>query len=51
LLRLEQQLAERMATVDIIDALSDTRHWLNLSRYFGPISGHDAKLENPRNAT
>jgi TnpA family transposase len=48
LLRLEQQLAERMATVDIIDALSDTEHWLNWSRYFGPISGHDAKLENPR---
>ena len=48
LLRLEQQLAERMMAVDIIDALSDTEHWLNWSRYFGPISGHDAKLENPR---
>jgi len=48
LLRLEQQLAERMVAVDIIDALSDTEHWLNWSRYFGPISGHDAKLENPR---
>src|SRR5262249_1520895 len=48
LLSLEQQLAERMAAVDIIDALSDTEHWLNWSRYFGPISGHDAKLENPR---
>jgi hypothetical protein len=48
LLRLEQQLAERIPTVDIIDALSDTEHWLNWSRYFGPISGHDAKLENPR---
>jgi TnpA family transposase len=48
LLWLEQQLAERMVAVDIIDALSDTEHWLNWSRYFGPISGHDAKLENPR---
>jgi hypothetical protein len=47
-LRLEQQLAERIPTVDIIDALSDTEHWLNWSSYFGPISGHDAKLENPR---
>jgi hypothetical protein len=37
LLRLEQQLAERMVAVDIIDALSDTEHWLNWSRYFGPI--------------
>ena len=34
LLRLEQQLAERIPTVDIIDALSDTEHWLNWSRYF-----------------
>jgi Tn3 transposase DDE domain len=48
LLQLEQQLAERMAEVEIVDALSDTEHWLNWTRYFGPISGHDAKLENPR---
>jgi len=34
--------------VDIVDALSDSDHWLNWTRYFGPISGHDAKLENPR---
>jgi len=37
-----------MTHVDIVDALSDTEHWLNWSRFFGPISGHDAKLENPR---
>ena len=36
-----------MTAVDIVDALSDTEHWLNWSRFFGPISGHDAKLENP----
>ena len=46
--RLEQQLVKRMTHVDIVDALSDTEHWLNWSRFFGPISGHDAKLENPR---
>jgi hypothetical protein len=22
---------------------ADTEHWLNWSRFFGPISGHDAK--------
>jgi hypothetical protein len=48
LLQLEQQLTERMADVEIVDALSDTEHWLNWTHYFGPISGHDAKLENPR---
>ena len=37
-----------MTHVDIVDALSDTEHRLNWSRLFGPISGHDAKLENPR---
>src|SRR3974390_1609603 len=46
--RLDKQLAERRVAVAIIDALSDTEHWLNWSRYFGPVSGHDAKLENPR---
>jgi hypothetical protein len=29
--RLEQQLAEHMTHVDIVDALSDTEHWLNQS--------------------
>jgi hypothetical protein len=48
LARLEQQLADRMAAVDIIDALADTEHWLNWSRHFGPLSGHDAKLDHPR---
>jgi hypothetical protein len=48
LAHLEQQLADRMAAVDIIDALADTEHWLNWSRHFGPLSGHDAKLDNPR---
>jgi hypothetical protein len=37
-----------MAPVDIIDALSDTDHWLNWTRHFGPISGHDTKLDDPR---
>jgi hypothetical protein len=41
--RLEQRLVEHMTHVDIVDALSDTEHWLNWSRFFGPISGHDAK--------
>jgi TnpA family transposase len=46
--QLERLLKEHMAPVDIIDALSDTDHWLNWTRHFGPISGHDAKLDQPR---
>lgn len=45
---LEQQLNERMGQVDIVDILADTEHWLQWTRAFKPISGHDAKLQNPR---
>ena len=43
--KLERVLKERMTPVDIIDALSDTDHWLNWTQHFGPISGHDSKLD------
>lgn len=46
--RLEQMLGQRMEEVGIVDALSDTEHWLNWTKHFGPISGLDAKLSNPR---
>jgi TnpA family transposase len=45
--KLEQQLKERIKKTEIIDALCDTEYWLNWTRHFGPISGHDAKLDNP----
>jgi TnpA family transposase len=45
LARFEQLLKERMAQVEILDALVDTEHWLNWTRFFGPISGLDAKLK------
>jgi TnpA family transposase len=45
--KLEQLLADRMTEVGIVDVLSDTEHWLNWTRHFGPISGHDTKLDNP----
>jgi len=46
-LALEALLAERLKLVNILDLLSDTEHWLRWTRYFGPISGHDAKLDDP----
>lgn len=45
---LEQLLSQHMNEVGVVDALSDTEHWLNWTRFFGPLSGHDAKLDNPR---
>jgi hypothetical protein len=34
--------------VGILDALSDTEYWLHWTQHFGPISGYEAKLEQPR---
>jgi len=43
----ETWIKERIEHVEIIDALVDTEHWLHWTRYFGPLSGHDAKVESP----
>jgi len=43
----ERLLKERMTPVGILDVLTDTEEWLNWTRHFGPISGHDSKLANP----
>jgi TnpA family transposase len=39
-----QLVRERMAPVNLLDVLADTERWLNWTRHFGPLSGHDAKL-------
>ena len=44
----EGWVKERMRHIDIVDALVDSEHWLNWTRHFGPISGHDTKLEKPK---
>jgi TnpA family transposase len=43
----ERLLKERMTPAGILDVLADTEEWLNWTRHFGPISGHDNKLSNP----
>jgi TnpA family transposase len=45
---LERLLKERMTPVGILEALAETEHWLGWTRYFGPLSGFEAKLERPR---
>ena len=45
---LERRIAERIEPLDILDVLVDTENWLNWTRFFGPISGHDAKLDASR---
>jgi len=43
----ETLVAERLEPTNVLDVLRDTEHWLHWTRFFGPISGHDAKLEDP----
>ncbi|MBC7530862.1 MAG: transposase [Oligoflexus sp.] len=28
--------------------MADTKYWINWTKHFGPLSGHEAKIENPR---
>ncbi|HMV59033.1 MAG TPA: Tn3 family transposase [Nitrospira sp.] len=43
----EQLIADRLEPANLLDVLRDTEHWLHWTRFFGPISGHDAKLDDP----
>src|SRR5699024_9780344 len=42
-----KRIDEKMVPINVLDLLGDTEYWLNCTRFFGPISGHDAKLEKP----
>ncbi|MEK4841265.1 hypothetical protein [Bacillus sp. FSL L8-0152] len=37
-----KRIDEKMVPINL---LGDTEYWLNWPRFFGPISGHDTKLE------
>jgi TnpA family transposase len=44
---LEIEIAERLEPIHLLNILRDTEHWLHWTRFFGPISGHETKLEDP----
>src|SRR2546421_1376688 len=44
---LERIVAERLKPISILDVLLRTEQWLNWTRFFTPLSGHDAKLDDP----
>lgn len=44
--KLEEYIAGNLEPINVLDMLADTEYWLNWTRFFGPISGHDAKLDN-----
>ncbi len=44
---ISQLMREQMPAVSLLDAMMDTEKWLNWTRHFGPLSGHEAKLDEP----
>jgi TnpA family transposase len=47
LAELEALLAARMTPISVLNALGDTARWLGWPRFFGPISGFDARIDEP----
>jgi TnpA family transposase len=45
---LEATIKTEMEQVPILDALADTENLLHWTRFFGPLSGLEAKLDHPR---
>ncbi len=45
---LEVALLQRMSERNVIDVLCNVSHWTGWNRHFGPLSGSDPKIENPR---
>jgi len=43
----EQLLAARLKPTHLLEVLRDTEYWLHWTRFFGPISGYEAKLDEP----
>lgn len=41
-------LKSYMKENDVLNILWETDHWLNWTKHFGPISGLDTKIENPK---
>jgi len=44
---IESLILQRLKPINILDVLTDTEHWINWTKDFGSISGHDTKIENP----
>lgn len=45
---LDQAIINAMNPVSIVDVLTETEQWLDLHRLFGPLSGFESKIDEPR---
>jgi hypothetical protein len=46
--RVQALLRDRLPERNILDILYETDHWLHWTRHFGPLSGFEPKLAQPR---
>ena len=44
----DQHLVDEMTPASILDVLTETEKWLDLHRLFGPLSGFESKVDDPR---
>jgi TnpA family transposase len=45
---IDQAITASMHEISILDLLTETEQWLDLYKLFGPLSGFDAKIDEPR---
>lgn len=45
---IDQAVTASMRPVSILDILTETEQWLDLHRLFGPLSGFEVKVDDPR---
>lgn len=45
---IDRAIDELLGECNIIDILIETERWLDLHKIFGPLSGYESKLEDPR---
>ncbi|WP_034293035.1 Tn3 family transposase [Herbaspirillum sp. RV1423] len=44
----DNAITSEMSEASILDILTETEKWLDLHKYFGPLSGFEAKVDDPR---
>lgn len=45
---IDRLLTDRLPECSIVDILTDTEHWLNWTKPFGPLSGFEGRVERPQ---
>ncbi len=45
---IDQAITSSMPPVNILDVLTESEQWLDLHRLFGPLSGFESKIDDPR---